>query len=200
MPDRDHWSASMLMRWVLTRDSRAVMSMVNDYGGWLVEGDNVTRIRPHSWDDVIRSYLTHDALPKEEKTREAVLKMNLFVIPAQMEIYSSLRRGEIDAWARPNGSGDIVKITPIQWAALRFHAVEGHDTAVPVDAEQDPLLLPRPLADYLSGSVLRRRIGLRPRSLTLRPPRSASPLMTVTPPGRDVRQTIKRQIAKTLAV
>lgn len=157
MPDRDHWSASMLMRWVLTRDSRAVMSMVNDYGGWLVEGDNVTRIRPHSWDDVVRSYLRHDALPKEEKTREAVLKMNLFVIPAQMEIYSSLRRGEIDAWARPNGSGDIVKITPIKWAALRFHAVEGHDTAVPVDAEQDPLLLPRPLADYLSGSVLRRR-------------------------------------------
>ena len=184
----------------VTRDSRAVMSMVNDYGGWLVEGDNVTRIRPHSWDDVVRSYLRHDALPKEEKTREAVLKMNLFVIPAQMEIYSSLRRGEIDAWARPNGSGDIVKITPIQWAALRFHAVEGHDTAVPVDAsktrcsyrDRSPTIYP---VRY-SGE----RMGLRPRSLTLRPPRSASPLMTVTPPGRDVRQTIKRQIAKTLAV
>jgi hypothetical protein len=70
-----------------------------------------------------------------------------------MEIYSSLRRGDIDAWARPNGSGDFVKITPMQWAGLRFRAFGGHDIAVPVDSEQNPLLLPRPLADYLSGSV-----------------------------------------------
>jgi hypothetical protein len=56
MPDRDHWSASMLMRWVLTRDSQAVLSMVSEYGGWLVEGDEVTRIQPHSWDDVVRGY------------------------------------------------------------------------------------------------------------------------------------------------
>ena len=69
MPDRDHWSASMLMRWVLTRDSQAVLSMVNDYGGWLVEGDNVTRIRPHSWDDVIRSYLTDDAPSGADRCR-----------------------------------------------------------------------------------------------------------------------------------
>jgi hypothetical protein len=154
MPDRDHWSASMLLRWVLTRDIGAVLSMVNDYGGCLVEGDKVRRVQPQTWDDVMRAYSIDDSLRKEEQVANAVLKAELFRIPAQEEIYSSLRRGEIDAWARPNGSGDIVKIAPIQWAGLRWRALEGHDIAVPVDSEETPLPLPRPLADYLSGSVL----------------------------------------------
>ena len=153
MPDRDHWSASMLLCWVLTRDSNVVLSMVDHYGGWLVEGDNVTRTRPQSWDDVLRRYSIDDSLPPEEKAVEAVVKAELFVIPAWNEIYSSLRRGKIDSWARPNGSGDIVKIEPIQWAGLRFRIHNGHDIAVPVDSEQNPLPLPRPLADYVSGSV-----------------------------------------------
>jgi len=143
----------MLLRWVLTRDIEAVLSMVNDYGGCLVEGDKVMRIQPQTWDDVMRAYSIDDSLRKEEQAANAVVKAELFLIPAQEEIYSSLRRGEIDAWGRPNGSSDIAKIAPIQWAGLRFRALEGHDIAVPVDSEENPLPLPRPLADYLSGSV-----------------------------------------------
>ncbi len=143
----------MLLRWVLTRDSSAVLSMVNDYGGWWIAGDNVTRIQPHTWDDVIRDFCIDDSLPKKEKATAAVVKAELFVIPARNEIHSALRRGEIDCWARPNGSGDIVKIEPVQWAGLRFRTHDGHDIAVPVDSEKNPLPLPRPLADYLSGSV-----------------------------------------------
>jgi hypothetical protein len=143
----------MLLRWVLTRDRGAVLLMVEHYGGRLVDGKNVTRIRPQTWDDVLRNYCIDDSLPKEERGREALAKAKLFLIPAREEIYSSLRRGDIEGWARPNGSGDIVKIEPIQWAGLRFRAHDGHDIAVPVDSEKDPLPLPRPIADYLSGSV-----------------------------------------------
>jgi hypothetical protein len=153
MPNRDHWSASMLLHWVLTRDSDAVLSTVTHYGGWLVKGDTVARIQPQTWDDVIRAYSIDESLPKEEKAAEAVVRAKLFVIPAQQQIYSCLRRVAIDSWARPNGSGDIVKITPIQWAGLRFRGFKGHDIAVPVDSEQNPLPLPQPLGDYLSGSV-----------------------------------------------
>jgi hypothetical protein len=75
------------------------------------------------------------------------------VIPMQEEIYSSLRRGDIDGFARRNGSSDIVSIEPIQWAALRFRAFEGHNIAVPVDSEQNPLPLAGPLSDYLAGMI-----------------------------------------------
>jgi hypothetical protein len=153
MPDRDHWSASMLLRWVLTRDIESVLSMLNGYGGCLVEGNTVTRVQPQTWDYVLWDYSIDDSLRREEQAANAVAKAELFLIPAQEEIYGSLRRGEIDAWARPSGSGDLVKIAPIQWAGLRFRAFEGHDIAVPVDSERNPLPLPRPLADYLSGSV-----------------------------------------------
>jgi hypothetical protein len=132
VPDPDHWNASMLLRWVLTRDSGAVLSMVDHYGGWLVEDDNVTRIRPQTWDDVLRDFCIDDSLPQEEKAREAVVKAELFLIPAQEEIRSSLRRGDIEGWARPNGSGDLLKIESIQWAGLRFRSHDGHDIAVPV--------------------------------------------------------------------
>jgi hypothetical protein len=151
MPDRDNWSASMLLRWVLTRDIESVLSMLNTYV--LVEGNTATLVQPQTWDDVKWDYLIDDSLGKEEQAANAVVKAQLFLTPAQEEIYGSLRRGEIDAWARPNGSGDIVKIAPIQWAGLRFRAFEGHDIAVPVDSERNPLPLPRLPADYVSGSV-----------------------------------------------
>jgi len=153
MPDSDYWSASMLLRWVLTRDSDAVLSMVNDYGGVIVDGDKVRQIQPQTWDDVSRSYVTDDSLPKEEKTREVVRRSHLFLLPAREEIYTRLMRGELDSWARPNGRGNIVKIEPIQWVGLQIRAYEGHDIAVPVDGEHDPLPLARPPADYVSGLV-----------------------------------------------
>jgi hypothetical protein len=153
MPDRDNWSASMLLCWVLSRDSERVLSMLKNYGGWRIEGDHAGRIRPQTWRDVTLAFSIDGSLPKEEKTAAAIVRTELFIIPAEEEIRSAWRRGEIDGWARRNGSGDIVKIEPIQWAGLRFRALEGHDIAVPVDSEQEPLPLPRPLADYLYGSV-----------------------------------------------
>jgi len=144
----------MLLHWVLTRDRDAVVSMVNHYGGrWLVAGDNVTRIPPQTLDDVIRAYSIDESLSKEEREAEAVVTAELFVVPALEAVYSALRRGEIVGWARPNGSGDIAEIEPVQWTGLRFHAFEGHDIAIPVDSEHNLLHLPRPLLDYLSGSV-----------------------------------------------
>jgi hypothetical protein len=143
----------MLLRWVLTRDTEAVLAMVHDYGRLLVDGDTLTQRRPQTWDDVLRIYAIDESLPKEQRGPDAVAKTQLFVIPARLEIYSSLRCGGVTAWARPNGSGDIAEIVPIQWAGLRFRTLPGHDIAVPVDSEEIPLPLPRPLAAYLSGSV-----------------------------------------------
>jgi hypothetical protein len=138
----------MLLSLALTGDSEAVLSMLDDYGGaWVdLSTDASTPTRPRSWDDVSRA-------PAGESVRGAVLRAELHVIPAQEAIYSSLRRGELEGWARPNGSGNIVKIEPIQWAGLRFRSLDGHDIAFPVDSEGNWLPLPRPLADYLSCSV-----------------------------------------------
>lgn len=153
MPDRDNWSASMLMHWVLTRDKKAVLSMVDDYGGSLVEGDNVTRIRPPTWEDMAWGPAVDASLSAEQQTKAAILRAHREIIPAWEEIYGALRRGDLDSWARPNGSGDLTRIGPIQWAGLRIRSLDGHDIAVPVDSEQNPLPLPRTLADYLSRSV-----------------------------------------------
>jgi hypothetical protein len=153
MPDRDHWSAGMVLRWVLVRDSDTVLSMLDSFGGVLVEREKVTPIRPLTWDRVVQVYAIDDSLPAEERMRQAVLRAELEIIPAQEKIYGALRRGVLDGWARPNGSGDYVKVEPIQWVGLRFRACDGHDFAVPVDSNQDRLPLPRPLADYLSALV-----------------------------------------------
>jgi hypothetical protein len=153
MPDRDNWSASMVMRWVLTGDSNAVLSMLDDYGRSLVEGGNVTRIQPLTWDDVARVPVVDASLSAEQQTRDAVLRALREIIPAREQIYAALRRGDLDSLARPNGSGDMARIGPIQWAGLRIRSIDGHDVAVPVDSEQNPLPLPLKLADYLSGAA-----------------------------------------------
>jgi hypothetical protein len=153
MPNERHWSASMLLWWVLTRDKEAVLSMADQYGGWWIDGESAGRIEPPTWDDVLRAYAIDNSLPKDEQAREAVRRAQLSVIPARQEIFDALRSGKIKGWARSNGSGDIVKIDPVQWAGLRFCAVNGHDIAIPVDSEREPLSLPRPLSDYLSGTV-----------------------------------------------
>jgi hypothetical protein len=153
MPDRDNWSASMLMHWVLTRDREAGLSMLGDYGGSLVEGDDVTRIQPLTWEDVVRASAIDASLSADQRTREAVIRAEREIIPALDEIYGALRSGDLHSFARPNGSGDMARIGPIQWAGLRIRSLDGHDIAVPVDSEQNPLPLPRALADYWSGSV-----------------------------------------------
>jgi hypothetical protein len=153
MPNKHHWSASMLLEWVLTRDVEAVLSMADEYGGWRIDDGGAARIQPPTVDGVLRAHTIDQSLSEDERTREAVRRANLVVIPARQEIYDALRSGEIDGWARPNGSGDLTRIEPIQWAGLRFRAVDGHDVALPVDSEGDPLSLSRPLADYLAGTV-----------------------------------------------
>lgn len=153
MPDRDNWSAGMVLRWLLTNDREAVLSMAEDYGAVLVSGDRITPVRPKAWDDVARSPAINEGLSTEERAKITVLRATYEVIPAIDTIYEALRRGDLDAFARPNGSGDIARIEPIQWAGLRIHCLDGHDIAVPVDSERNPLPLLRPLADYLSGLV-----------------------------------------------
>jgi hypothetical protein len=153
MPNDRHWSVSMLLEWVLTRDIETVQSMADEYGGWLFDDEGPARFRPPTLDDVLLAHTIDKSLPKDEQAREVVRRANSYVTPARQEIFDALRSGVIDGWARPNGSGDIVKIDPIQWAGLRFRAVNGHDIALPVDSEGDPLSLLRPLADYLAGTV-----------------------------------------------
>jgi hypothetical protein len=153
VPDHDHWSAGMLLRWVLIRDRGSVLAMVDPYGMVVVEGDSVTRVQPEGWDDVLRAHSIDESLPTEEKAARAVVKAEMEIIPAQKRIYSALRRGELDGWARPNGSGAIVRIEPIQWTGLRFRLVLGRDIAIPIDSEFNPLPLPRPLSDYVTGLV-----------------------------------------------
>ena len=136
----------MLLWWVLTRDKEAVLSMADQYGGWWIDGENAGRIEPSTWDDVLRAYAIDNSLPKDEQAREAVRRADLVVIPSRKEIIDALRSGKIKGWARSNGSGDIMKIDPVQWAGLRFYALNG-------DSEREPLSLPRPLPDYLSGTT-----------------------------------------------
>jgi hypothetical protein len=137
----------------IARDRAYVLRMADDYGAVQVAGDRVTQVRPQSRDDVIRTYSINKSLPAEEKIRSAVVKAEMEIIPAQKEIYDSLRGGALDSWARPNGSGDIVRIRPMDWTGLRFHSREGRDIAIPVDSEYNPLRLPYPLAEYLIGTI-----------------------------------------------
>jgi hypothetical protein len=69
MPNERHWSASMLLWWVLTRDKEAVLSMADEYGGWLVDGETAERIQPPTWDVVLRAYAIDNSLPKDQGKR-----------------------------------------------------------------------------------------------------------------------------------
>jgi hypothetical protein len=93
----------------LTRDIQAVLSIADEYGGWRVNEEAATRIRPSTWDDVLVAHVIDESLPKDEIAREAVKRPESFVILARQKIFDALRSGAIDGWARPNGSGDIAK-------------------------------------------------------------------------------------------
>jgi hypothetical protein len=85
VPDEDHWSAGMLLRWVLTRDRALVLAMVDAYGMVLVKGEGITRVQPQGWDDVARAHAIDESLPERDKLRTAIVKLNLEIIPAQRE-------------------------------------------------------------------------------------------------------------------
>ena len=153
MPNDRHWSASMALEWVLTRDIDAVPSMADRYGACRVDPQGVARIQPFTLDDVARTHSIDERLLEEKRAREAVRRATSSILPARKEIFDALRTGTLDSWARPNGSGGMTRIEPIQWAGLRFCAFDGHDIALPVDSEGEPLSLPQPLTDYLTGAV-----------------------------------------------
>src|SRR6202030_3988554 len=71
--------------------------------------------------------------------------------PARTEIYNALQNGELEARARKNGKSDLVVIKWDQWLSLRFHSIEGHDLALPVDINDQKLPLPHSFDDYLTA-------------------------------------------------
>jgi hypothetical protein len=157
MPDRDNWTAAMVLKWVLTRDLPTVLAMVERYGAVIVSEDSVARAVPEDLDAVMIAYRVDPTLPPgKKKTRKAVLHSQR-VIQAKAEIYRALRRGKLEARARRNGSGDVETIAPNQWLALKFQSWRGHDLAVPIGIERTFLTcLPR------SNTIL--QVGCQPMS------------------------------------
>lgn len=155
MPNSAHWSAGMLLRWVLTRDRDAVLAMLDDCGGVRVDLDSriSTRLRLMTWQEVQLEAAIDPSLPHEEQIREGVLRGENIIIPATGAIRDALERGCLTTQARRNGSGDIEAIGPAQWRGLWMRSHDGWDLAVPVDANKQELRLPHPLDDYLSGAV-----------------------------------------------
>jgi hypothetical protein len=92
MPDRDNWTAAMVLKWVLTRDLPTVLAMVDTYGAWIVSEDSVLRAVPEDLDALMISFCVDPALPPGEKrNRNAVLRSHR-VIEAKAEVYRVLRR------------------------------------------------------------------------------------------------------------
>jgi len=154
MPDRDNWTAAMVLKWVLTRDQAAVPAMIDTYGATgLFEDHTASRLAPEDIDAVMIAYCTDPNLPPgEEKAATAVVRSQR-VIEAKNEIYQALRRGELEARARRNGAGDVETIAPNQWLSLKLQSWDGHDLAVPISVEKDILNLPRAFEDYVDGKV-----------------------------------------------
>jgi hypothetical protein len=154
MPDRDNWTAAMVVKWLLTRDKVAVVAMADTYGAVAVfEDGTVSRLVPEDIDAVTRAYCIDESVPPgEERTAAAVVRGGR-VIAAKDEVYCALRHGKLEARARRNGTGDTVRIEPHEWPTLRFESSGGRDIARPVTVVGDPLPLPRELEDYFSGGV-----------------------------------------------
>jgi hypothetical protein len=154
MPDELNWTAAMLLKWVLTRDRTVVLAMVDTYGGlWIFEDGTEARSVPEDVDAVARAYCVDETLEsREEKVRTVVLRGQR-VIAATAEIYRALRRGDLNARARRNGTGDIATINSNQWLSLRLKSWMGHDLAAPVNIEQEFLPLPHAIEKYLTGEV-----------------------------------------------
>jgi hypothetical protein len=154
MPDRENWTAAMVLKWVLTRDQAAVLAMADTYGAvGVFEDGTVSRLAPEDIDAVVIAYCIDPTLPPgEEKDALAVVRSQR-AIAAKDEIYRALRRGELEARTRRNGAGDVETIAPSQWLSLKFKSWNGHDLAVPINVEQDVLNLPRAFEDYIGGKV-----------------------------------------------
>jgi hypothetical protein len=145
----------MLLHWVLTRDEMTVAAMAERCGAIHVELGRIMHVRPETWDDVVQAYLMGDEPPTERSRSDlktAIDKGDLELIPAWQKIYKALRSGTLDSWARPNGSGALIRIDPIEYERFRFRSLDGHDFVIPVDIYNEPLC-PHPLAEYLTGAI-----------------------------------------------
>jgi hypothetical protein len=153
MPDRNNWTAAMVLKWVLIRDQAAVLAMVDTYGAiGVFEDQTVSRLTPEDIEAVMIAYCIDPELSGEEKGAVAVVRSQR-VIAAKDEIYQALRRVELEARARRNGAGDVETIAPNQWLSLKFRSWDGHDLAVPINVEQDILKLANTFEDYVGGRV-----------------------------------------------
>jgi hypothetical protein len=154
MPDRDNWTAAMVLRWVLTRDKGAVLPMSATYGlVGVFEDGTVSRLAPEDMDAVTLAYCTDPNLPAGEERAVTAVARSERVIAVKDAIYQALRRGTLEACARRNGTGDVEKIASNQWLSLKFQSWNGHDLAVPIDIEADVLDLPRTFENYVGGRV-----------------------------------------------
>jgi hypothetical protein len=180
MPDRDNWTAAMVVRWVLTRDHTAMLNMVDTYGAWgSFEDGTLSPLPLEDIDAVLIGYCVDPTLPRGEEGTVTAIVRSQRVIGVKNEIYRALRRGDLGARARRNGIGDVEKIAPDEWLSMKFQSWKGHDLAVPIDVEQNPLH-PLPLADYLGGGV---PIEMRPAVWT-DPLFSADQVMRIWPSDR----------------
>ena len=95
MPDRDDWTAAMVLEWILSRDLSAVLSM-DVYGATAYEGDQTVPVRPCAWQDVQSEHLRKDP-PGEHGVREKVLRGLTVVLPAMNSVYAQARMGNFRA-------------------------------------------------------------------------------------------------------
>jgi hypothetical protein len=64
MPDRQNWTAAMVLEWVLSRDMQAVLAIAADHGAVEVDtvAKKVTEIRPASMRDVERTHAIDESI------------------------------------------------------------------------------------------------------------------------------------------
>jgi hypothetical protein len=156
MPDRQNWTAAMVLEWVLSRDMQAVLAIAADHGAVEVDtvAKKVTEIRPASMRDVERTHAIDESISDQgEKIARAIVWGDLKGIPARREIYDALKQGELEARSRRNGRGDLVVIERDQWLSLKLYSVGGHELALPVDINGQQLPLPNSFDDYLAACV-----------------------------------------------
>jgi hypothetical protein len=154
MPDRDNWTAAMVLKWVLTRNQAGVVAMADTYGAvGVFEDGTVSHLVPKDMEAVLIEYCTDPTFaPGEERAAAAVVRSER-AIEAIREMHAALCRGSLKTHSRRNGSGDVEEIDPSQWVSLKLQSCNGHDVAVPVDVQKQPLNLLREIADYIAGKV-----------------------------------------------
>jgi hypothetical protein len=154
MLDRNHWTAAMLLHWVLNRDEAALQVMADAYGVVAVFDDGTVSDLPGpDIDAVLSAYCGDSTLPPTDERLVTAVVRSEHVIAAKQEIISTLLDGVLTALARRNGTGDVETIAPSQWLGLKFRSWSGHDFAVPTDINGAVLDLPASFEDYARGRV-----------------------------------------------